>query len=485
VPLTVDEAREWLRKANDRRANDGMNGEEGEESPLAEEGESVGQLLVAERFVEDNADRLRYVHNVGWHEWDGGRWDLRQDGTETRAIIATVKGAASDPDDAELAKIGKATQRSVSGMEAILRTARALAPISTTHDRLDADPHLFNTPGGTCDLRTGEMRPHSQSDLITRVAGRGSGSDGAEWAAFLERVLPGSDVRSFVQRLIGYSMYGKVTEHVMPIFTGTGANGKGTFRDAIRAAFGDYADEADPELLMESKNDRHGAFKMKLRGKRLVFCSETERGRSFAEATMKRLVGGDPIEANYMRQNPITFDPSHTLIMLTNHLPTVSGDDPAIWRRILVVPFDIVIPLSEQDGELSSRLRAAAPEIIDWAFEGWRQYGQQGLNPPEAVRVRTAQYKSNSDSMARFLDDCTEPYDTVTVGARDLFAAWTKWCHETGESAGTETAFGNEMTRRGFVKRHTERGRRYVGITLRNGIEAEGLKGPEGFDTGF
>ncbi|WP_331755845.1 DUF5906 domain-containing protein [Streptomyces sp. NBC_01643] len=62
-----------------------------------------------------------------------------------------------------------------------------------------------------------------------------------------------------------------------------------------------------------------------------MFCSETEQNKRFAESTMKRLTVGDPIEANLMHKNPITFDPSHSLVMLTNHLPAVSGDDPALW----------------------------------------------------------------------------------------------------------------------------------------------------------
>ncbi|MCX5316083.1 MULTISPECIES: DUF5906 domain-containing protein [unclassified Streptomyces] len=57
---------------------------------------------------------------------------------------------------------------------------------------------------------------------------------------------------------------------------------------------------------------------MRLRGARMVFCSETEQGKRFTESTMKRLTGGDPIEANLMHKNPITFDPSHSLVMLTN-----------------------------------------------------------------------------------------------------------------------------------------------------------------------
>src|SRR5690606_36113730 len=122
------------------------------------------------------------------------------------------------------------------------------------------------------------IKPNDRADLITKVAGGAIGDEpNPEWEAFLQRILPDEDVRAFVQRLFGYAMLGKQTEHVMPILTGTGANGKGTLRDALTAAFGDCAIEVDPALLMESKHERHGAFKMRLRGARLAFCSETEK----------------------------------------------------------------------------------------------------------------------------------------------------------------------------------------------------------------
>lgn len=435
--------------------------------------EQRGQVRMAERFALEHAERLRHVHGLGWHCWDGQRWLVDDDRADLRAAIATVKSALVEVarlDGNEREALYKDVRRceTSSALEGVLKIASALPPLSTASKALDADPFLFNTAAGTLDLHTGRVREHSRADLITKVAGgnHATGDGGTVWTAFIKRILPDDDVRAFIQRLFGYSMSGKVTEHVMPIFTGSGANGKGTLRDALMAAFGDYAIEVDPAILMESKHERHGAFKMRLRGARLVFCSETEKGRRFAEATMKRLVGGDPIEANLMHKNPITFDPSHTLVMLTNHLPMVSGDDPAVWRRILVVPFDVVIPESERDGDLPGRLRLAASEIVAWAHQGWLDYQAQGLNPPEAVRVRTKAYQAASDVLARFLDDRVIANPNATEKAREMFGAWTKWCHENGEQAGPEADFATSMTNRGFEKRRTKHGVVYCGLML-------------------
>jgi putative DNA primase/helicase len=431
-----------------------------------------GHLRMAERFVNEHAGALRHVHGIGWHYWDGACWQVDDQRADIRAAVATTKAALAaaldrsshDRDDL-LKDVRKA--ESAAGMEGMLKIAGALPPISTASKALDADPHLFNTPRGTVNLDTGEITECRRADLITKVAGGNlPGNRSAVWETFLATVLPDVEVRDFVQRLFGYSMFGKVTEHVMPIFTGTGANGKGTIRDALMAAFGDYAIEVDPAILMESKHERHGAFKMRLRGARLVFCSETEKGRRFAEATMKRLVGGDPIEANLMHKNPITFDPSHTLIMLTNHLPAVSGDDPAVWRRILVVPFDVVIPEEQRDGTLPERLKAAAPAVLAWAYEGWKAYQRQGLNPPAVVRARTAEYQQASDVLARFMDERTIENTHASVKARELFSAWSTWCHQNGEQPGSEVMFAESMAKRGFAKKRSSAGQTYRGLML-------------------
>jgi len=440
-------------------------------SPEPGDEQHRGQLRFAERMTCAYGQELRHVHGIAWHVWDGTRWAEDQDGEALRSVVDTLKSALRDLaglSGQERDDLYKDVRRveSASGLNGVLDIAGNLRPLAVTHKAMDSDPHLFNTPAGTIDLRTGDLRPHRREDHITKCARAGIGDEhDDEWTAFLERILPDVEVRTFIQRLIGYSMLGEVREHLMPIFNGDGANGKGTLRDAILHAFGDYAHEVDPAMLMESKHERHGAFKMQLRGRRLVFCSETERGRRFAEATMKRLVGGDPIEANLMHRNPISFDPSHTLIMLTNHLPQVSGDDPAVRRRMLVVPFDVVIPEEERDGTLKERLRAAAPAVLRWAFEGWQDYLKVGLRAPEAVRMRTEEYLTDSDALGRFVHEGCIDYGEV--GATDLFERWRDWCRDANEPPGNATSFGRALGKRPGITKKIMNGRvRYVGIDL-------------------
>lgn len=179
---------------------------------------------------------------------------------------------------------------------------------------------------------------------------------------------------------------------------------------------------------------------------------------------------GDPIQANRMHKDPITFMPSHTLVMCTNHLPIVSGDDEATWRRLLVVPFDVVIPPEERDGTLPEKLKEphVLAAVLAWVYEGYRSYSEIGLAAPEAVRGRTASYRQESDVIGRFLAENVEFGAAYSETAAGLFSAYETFVRAEGEQqAVTKTEFGKEMGRRSYVSSKKGGTMIYSGLMVR------------------
>lgn len=420
--------------------------------PATPDGEQhSGQARMAYRLADAYSDQLMYVHGIGWHVYDGQRWteDLR--GEAKRAVLDVLRTALAESlDDSQLRKDVRRCE-SAAGVGGVLDLAAALEPFAFTVSELDSDPYLLNTAGGTLDLRTMELRSHNPRDRITKVT-RGSyrpGEIGTVWDKFITRVLPDEDVRGFVQRLSGVGLLGKVVEHVLGIFTGSGANGKGVFYGALGHALGDYAAVAEPDLFMH-REGAHPTGEMDLRGVRWVVVSESDKDRRLAEATMKRLTGGDEIKARRMRQDFISFTPSHTPVLVTNHLPKVSGDDPALWRRIRVVPFNVVIPPAERDGHLGEHLQLEADAILTFAVEGYREYVDRGLDEPMSVRVATDNYQRDSDAIARFIAECCliNPHRFMTTA--DAFERWLHWAADDGAEPMSRKAFGQAFDKRGY-----------------------------------
>jgi putative DNA primase/helicase len=446
--------------------------------------EHSAHLAMAIKFADQAAGRHLYVHGIGWHHWDGKRWAQDESGHTERELHELFRREWIAAYLIENETIRKAKVQWISscerasGIEGVLKVASTLSTFATTVGDLDPDPYLLNVANGTLDLRTMDLRPHDPADRITKVT-RGAydpenPAAGNTFATFLDKVLPKPGVREYLQRLSGVALLGTVIEHSLPILTGVGGNGKGTFYKALKFALGDYADMADPELFSEHRRDSSSPStgEMALRGLRLVIVSESNRDKTLDEARMKRLTGGDTITARHLYQKrAVSFEPSHLPLYITNHLPKVSGDD-AVWRRLRVLPFDVVIDDNEKDGHLGEKLELEADAVLAWAIKGWMDYQSRGgaLAEPDDVLVATRNYRAESDDVARFINDwCITGSPVNKALTNVLFAAYNRWRENEGGEELSAKAFGQELTRNGYLapeEERTRKGRWRVGIAL-------------------
>jgi len=428
-----------------------------ENDPLPEE--PWTELGYARRLVHLYGDRLRYVPAWRrWLVWDGARWARDDTGQAARWVkvvarrITTDALAITDDKVRKPALIAARRGESSAGVAGVLTLAGTEPDVAITPDALDADPWLVNCTNGTLDLRTGEPRAHDPNDLLTKITGAAYRPDATSdaWTEFLEKVQPDSAMRTFLARLCGHALEGRVVEHLLPIFHGDGANGKGTFIGAVFAALGDYADAADPELLTARTFDAHPTGTADLFGLRLAVLHEGDAGRRLAEGTVKRLTGGDRLKARRMREDFWHFDPSHSFVMLTNHKPIVVGTDEGIWRRLRLVPSPVVVPVAERDEQLGDRLRLVADAVLAWLVAGYREWREHGLDEPAAVTSATDVFRGESDALARFIEDRCLIATGFHARSSELYVAWSKWCADEGEEAGTNKAFTTALTNRGF-----------------------------------
>ena len=410
------------------------------------------EVVTADRFVRGHANELAYCHERGWFAYRETHWShdelrpfkLAQDFARERAERALRDGA----DHRTVMTLLKN-----STLRAVVDLSRA--QLAVRQAAFDSDAWLFNCASGTIDLRTGEHRKHQHEDRCTKLSPVAFDPDAVcpRWDAFLERVLPDADVRAFVQRLAGLAMLGEQREHVLPVFYGRGANGKSTFLEAVQYVFGDYAKAVPSDVLMQREGEQHPTEKAQLLGLRLAVCSETKQGRSLDEGTMKSLTGGDRISARFMHRDFFEFTPTHSLVLATNHKPRIKGTDDGIWRRLLLVPWVVTVPVAERDTALGEKLRAEAPGILRWCVEGFRAWRAQGLAAPESVKLATKGYRSESDVLGRFIEERCVRLEVARVQASALHAAFAAWCAANGESAMTPAAFGRALSEEhGFEK---------------------------------
>ena len=447
---------------------------------------STKQLPKTDAFYRDTlieleGENLLWCDMLGqWLIWDKSRWKF----DATRHILKIIDGLvnhflqlayrATAPDERtrylDLAqKCGaQARQKSIAEM---------LKPqLPVTVDQLDQQHTLLNVMNGTVDLTTGEILSHSGGHLITKQANASyqPDSDCSRWHTFLNEIMDGNtELIQFLQRAIGYSLFGLVTEHYLFVLHGTGRNGKSTFLDVLMGILGDYAMPSAPDLLMQKRNDTHPTELAELRGMRLVCCIETEQNRSLRESLIKRLTGGDAVKARYLHQDFFSFKPTHTLFLATNRVPEVRGTDTRIWSRLRLIPFEVSFE-GREDRELKNTLVAEADGILSWVVQGAVEWYRHGLTFPDAIIQASQGWREDADLLGRFIDEKCITAELFEVKSSALYGVYKNYCEEVGERSDSANKFAMQMEEKGFEKKKRKDGNYWLGIKV---VEAHGFEG--------
>ncbi|OIQ87718.1 hypothetical protein GALL_304310 [mine drainage metagenome] len=299
------------------------------------------------------------------------------------------------------------TRQRIEAMVALARTEPALA---VDQARLDADDTFFGVQNGVLELADATIfRDGRPDDWITRQSD--SEWAGGEaycplWERFLAEVQPDPDVRHWLKMFVGYCLTGNCSEQIFVVLHGDGANGKGVFINTIKKLLGRYAEVLQFQSFLEKRSDAIRNDIAKLDKVRLVVAQEGPRGAVLDEGLMKQLTGQDEVAARFLFKDEFTYRPRYKIVLVANHRPVIQGTDLGIWRRVVLVPWNVTIPEGKRDRDLEARLAQELPGILAWAVEGYHLWREQGLSRiPEAIRHAKTEYQAESDVVARWLED--------------------------------------------------------------------------------
>ncbi|MBP1806473.1 DNA primase family protein [Rubellimicrobium aerolatum] len=343
---------------------------------------------------------------------------------------------------------------------------------------LDSNPLELNTLSGLLRFRVEveggrkraevEVLAHDRARRITKLAPFAYDPDAAcdLWVAFLERVLPDLAMRQFVQRWLGLNALG-LKSSKMAIFYGDGANGKSVLVDTIARLLGNYAATMKIETIT-GDNKRGGADAtpdlIPLINARLVRTSEPEKGVALQEGIVKAMTGGEPIPVRPNYGSQIEIDPFFKITMGSNYKPEISGTDMGIWRRILLVPFSVTIPESEQDERFVEKLLSReGAGIMAWLVQGALMVLEQGLAPPASVQEATGEYREDSDPLNAFLMMACEVTGDAgdVIQSREMVDAINYYFIERGWNTRQPTSLTKQVATKSRVWKHPHTGKRF------------------------
>lgn len=469
----------WTPPSDDATGGQTEYGDEDDNAVLATG--SAGWLSDAHvsELLVDRVLRGKYcwAAGLGWMRWDGRKWlrttpedVIEQSRLFANTLVAEAVARKSDPD-----KIRAYTRRLSAGA---VRAAADLAKGQLLIDaaKFDQHPDLLNVANGVVDLRTGEIGPHDPALLLTKCAPTNyrRGATHADWDNALA-ALP-HEVSDWIQLRFGQAATGYPTpDDVLPVFHGTGSNGKTTITTGVNRTLGEgqYVVTVPERVLLANPGD-HPTELMTLRGARLALLEETPEARHLNVKRLKDTLGTTTMTARLIRHDSVTWSPTHTLFVSTNYRPRVEETDHGTWRRLALVSFPYTYRRGGEalrgdndrrgDDTLRQRIEAGRDRqheaVLAWLVHGARRLygaGQVMPPPPPPVADATRQWRRESDLILRWFDENLIADRRYYIPSKDLYEAFTGWLTANGHQKWTGQTFAerfgqhDEVMGRGIV----------------------------------
>lgn len=424
----------------------------------------------ARAFTGMFRDELAYCKEFNWCVWNGNHWDLSQKYQAQGAALDyadTILDVAKDylndmlerceeegiAPQSQAGKTFLAPAMSFMKHANMTNSARGIgAFMELSKNMLMKQASLFdgsawelNTPGRVVDLQTGNdfsPQPDQYHSKTTTITYNPNPENYGLWDGFLDTIFCGDrELIDYMQLVMGSACVGKVYEEKLMITTGSGSNGKSTFFNIIRTILGDYCISVNPDILMGKQGSEQQYAIAQLKGRRLIVAQETESGQIMSTSFVKRITSTDQLTGRNIYDGPIRFTPTHTMMLATNHLPTVKDNDEGTWRRLTVIPFNAVIQADDMITNYQEQILDKDGEyVLKWLVDGAIRFYELNciiLDIPEAVRKITTSYRLNEmDNVEAYMAErlwfIPNPnvYSGYETKATKIYEDYMRWCEE-------------------------------------------------------
>lgn len=367
---------------------------------------------------------------------------------EDGSVKKVVKEIGVDPLDVALKNASRwrqllAKPREAKGFVSHMTTS---PEFSVLLEHFDQNPEELNTPRGLYNLRTLESTPATHLNnvmKITSVAPNFSENASTElYDMLLNDAFQGDqEMVDYFDTSMGVTCVGNQYAQQFYYLQGQGGSGKGTLmtiaQELLNSGEDGYAAHVGAELFMASGRNEHNTKYMQFLGKRMVVTDEIPENAQMATDVVKKTTGNDPITGRYMRENPVTYLPTHTLWFTSNYHLRVPENESGVWRRMRVLH----TPKGKKDGERIGNLaeliiEKEGPAILARWMRASQKALTEGFKTPLAVLEANEEYKRSQDTVLEWLasDEVSTDDDSEHTTGKAARKAYISWCKEEGRS---------------------------------------------------
>jgi len=251
-----------------------------------------------------------------------------------------------------------------------------------------------------------------------------------KFQSFLDEVLPDKDCQKVLAEYLGYTFTKGFKCHKMLILLGQGDNGKSVIFDIINALFGDEnIGSSSLSGLTEPKSYSRPRLV------NLLLNYGSEMGGKVYDETFKQLVSGEKIETREIYGRVFDITNYAKLMYNSNYIPKNLLDTPSTRKRLLIIPFNNIIPPHKQDKHLADKIiKDELSGVLNWVLDGLiRLLNQNGFTDSEVINKTIAYLSKSVDTIALFLEERGYIPDIDGKSYKsELYQDYKKFCIEYG-----------------------------------------------------
>lgn len=333
-----------------------------------------------------------------------------------------------------------------------------------TQPDCDREKVLINLKNGTFEISTDRqfLRDFNREDFLTYQLSfkYDEKAQAQTFAEYLNRVLPDKTAQDLLAEYVGYLFIrngsGMKLEKCLILY-GKGANGKSVFFEVLTAMLG--KENVSTFSLYDLTNE-NGYYRAQIANKIVNYSTEIN-GKMNVDI-FKKIASGEPITVRNVYEKPVDLFDYAKIMFNTNELPKDTEQTNAFFRRLMIIPFNVTIPDSEQDKELHHKIiEKELAGVFNWVIDGLKRLLRNGkFTECKAANECLDQYKTDSDTVATFLSE--NSYQKSTTEAKplkELYDEYRTFCMENGYRAASNRTFSERMRNRGFECVKTGKGK--------------------------
>lgn len=238
------------------------------------------------------------------------------------------------------------------------------------------------------------------------------------------------EIRDLLEEAIGYTFYRRNELGAVFFIDGDGANGKSTFYSMIDHMLGEN-NKSDLDITQIGSQFMTVNLYEKFAN---IGGDVTKCHMNATElAVFKKLATGDAMTVDVKNRGSVTFSNYAKMFFACNGMPNLTSD-PAIMRRIKIIPFKAKFEKGKQDTTIIDKLttRESMEYLIQLGIKGLKRLlDNNAFTEPEEVKKTMGEYELDADSGKAFIAEYGVE-NMIGKTPKIVKGEYDEFCHDGG-----------------------------------------------------